>query len=86
MTIPIKSGKSPLRPAWTVAWPRPGYENTCSAKTAPANNSLNDKNCNVMAGNDTFFITWLKTMLFLLSPRAFANNIYSLDKISIFPS
>ena len=50
ITIPIRRGKSPLSPAETVAWPSPGYENTCSAKTVPANNSLNDKNCNVMAG------------------------------------
>ena len=36
-----------------------------------------------MAGNETFFMTWLNIMLFLLSPRALANKIYSLFNTSI---
>ena len=74
MTIPIKRGKSPFNPACTVALTKPPQMRILALQIQPLKSSLKDKNCNVIAGKDTFFITWLNTILFLLLHGAFAKS------------
>ena len=73
-TIARSNGTSLESPACTAVCPSPGYENTCSTSTAPLNNSLNDKNCKVIAGRSTFLRVCLSIKAHPFSPRAFAKS------------
>src|SRR5690606_5130627 len=82
-TIPSSRGTSPRNPASMVTRPSPGYENTCSARTAPPNNSFKEANCRVIAGRAALRSPCRQSRTNPFSPRARANRTYSLPSTSI---
>ncbi len=68
------SGASPPKPAVTAAWPKPGYEKTCSTSTDPPKTSDKDAHSMVIAGSTRLRKPWRRRICARLWPRDWAKR------------